>query len=95
MALGKSLAEVDAMPLPEFRQWQAYASVNLIGLQRDDWRIAQLGALYANAHRGKGQPAVKTSEFMWQPAQEEPDPDDAAQQVRANLSTLPAPPVLN
>ena len=83
------------MPLPEFRQWQVYHSMFPIGPKRDDWRIAQLAALYVNAHRGKGAAPAPVSDFMWQPPRDEPDADDEAEQLRIFLGTLPAPKVLN
>ncbi|WP_288016449.1 hypothetical protein [Microcystis phage Mae-JY04] len=83
------------MPLPEFRQWQAYAAVNPIGPKRDDWRIAQLAALLFNINRGKSAQPAKVSEFMWQMPREEADPDGDAEKLMDWLGTLPAPPVMN
>lgn len=83
------------MPLPEFRQWQAYAALHPIGPARDDWRVAQLAALYFNAHRGKDKPPAKISEFMWQPPREDSNDDEDAEALLIFLGGLPAPPVMN
>lgn len=76
-------------------QWRAYAAVHPIGPARDDWRIAQLAAMYFNAHRGKDKPPARVSEFMWQPPRDEADPDDEAEQLLQFLGSLPPPPVIH
>lgn len=83
------------MPLPELRQWQAYAALHPIGPARDDWRIAQLAALLFNVNRGKGAAPARVSEFMWQLPRDDADPDDDAEKLLDFLGNLPAPPVLN
>lgn len=83
------------MPMPEIMQWRAYAAVHPIGPKRDDWRIAQLAALYFNAHRSKDHPPAKVSEFMWQPPGEERDDDADAEALLSFLGTLPPPRMMN
>jgi hypothetical protein len=83
------------MPVPEFRQWQAYAALYPIGPAREDWRIGQLAALYFNAKRGKDQAPARVSDFMWEPPQEHDDVDDETEQLMTFLSSLPSPPNLN
>lgn len=83
------------MPLPELRQWQAYAALHPIGPARDDWRVAQLTALMFNINRGKGAAPARINDFMWTVPGEEVDMDEDADQLLNFLGSLPAPPVMN
>lgn len=83
------------MPVPEFRQWQAYAAINPIGPARDDWRIAQLAALYFNAKRGKGAAPAMVRDFMWQPPRDDGEPEHETELLLSFLGSLPPPPNMN
>lgn len=63
LALGKTLAEIRAMPYPEFQRWQLYDLVEPIGWPNEEYRTAELLAMLYNANRGKGR-AKEVKDFM-------------------------------
>lgn len=63
LALGKSLAEIRAMPYSEFRRWQMYDLVEPIGWPDAEYRTAVVLAMLYNANRGKGR-AKDVKDFM-------------------------------
>lgn len=64
LALGKSLAEVRALPYPEYRSWQLFALVEPWGWQNDEYHFAALLAMLYNANRGKKGKARDVKDFM-------------------------------
>jgi len=63
LALGKSLAEIRAMPYPEFRRWQMYDLIEPIGWPDAEYRTAAILTMLYNANRGKGH-AKDMKDFM-------------------------------
>jgi hypothetical protein len=53
LALGKSLAEVRALPYPEFRRWQLFYMLEPWGFQNDEYRTASILTMLFNINRGK------------------------------------------
>ena len=63
LELGKSLAEIRAMPYPEFRRWQLYDLIEPIGWPDNEYRTAAILTMLYNANRGKGH-AKNVKDFM-------------------------------
>lgn len=63
MALGKTIAEIRALPYPEFRAWQLFYLIEPFGFADNEYRTASLLAMLYNANRGKGK-AKGAKEFM-------------------------------
>ncbi|MCZ2155743.1 MAG: hypothetical protein LC114_17900 [Bryobacterales bacterium] len=64
LALGKSLAEVRALPYPEYRSWQLFYLAEPWGWQNDEYHFAALLAMLYNANRGKKGKARDVKDFM-------------------------------
>lgn len=63
VALGKSLAEIRALPYPEFRRWQIFYTVEPWGWWQDEYQTAALLSMLYNANRGKNK-SKPPAEFM-------------------------------
>ena len=64
LALGKSLAEVRAMPYPEYRSWQVFYLLEPWGWANEEYHFAALLAMLYNANRGKNGKARSVKDFM-------------------------------
>lgn len=63
LALGRSVAEIRALPYPEFRAWQVYYALEPWGWHNEEFHAANLLAMLFNINRGKGKPR-DAKEFM-------------------------------
>jgi hypothetical protein len=67
LALGMTLGQIKALPLPEYRSWRAYYKVEPFGWQNDEYRLAYLMALLYNKSVSKRSDAKSTKDFMRDP----------------------------
>ena len=58
------MAEVRAMPYPEFRSWQIFYMLEPWGWENEEYLSAAQIATQYNINRGKGKPAKQPKEFM-------------------------------
>jgi hypothetical protein len=85
LALGRTVAEIGAMPAAEFADWQAFDAVEPIGDRRLDWVGGILASVLANAHFKRGKPFAP-HEFM--PFVPRPPPDPMAEAHRLHHALL-------
>lgn len=67
------------LSVQEFTAWRAYYQLEPWGAWRDNWHHANLAALLANIHRGKGQP-IQAHAFMFEA------PEDRVEREKRTLS---------
>lgn len=69
----------------EIVDWLAYYSIEPFGERRDDWRMANIMALMANAYSA-GKKRFKPSDFLPEEPRKPPSPDEVAMKVRSILA---------
>ena len=52
------------MTAQQFDEWIAYYQIEPFGILADDAEWAHWKAIYANAHKQKGKPTIKTKKFL-------------------------------
>jgi hypothetical protein len=80
MTVKEAMTKIDDV---EFGYWQAYYRINPFDKQRDDYMMAMLCHMYANAHRQKGKAAFKVEDFM--PKWGTPDKKDHSKALEDKL----------
>lgn len=66
LALGRSVAELEhSLSSSELTEWAAYYKMEPFGAERDNWHMAQLCSLFANAHRKRNSAAISPDQFMY------------------------------
>ena len=66
----------ERMTCSEFAEWAVLYAHDPFGEMRADYRVAQLCALFYNAHRGPQAPPGKLADFMpYRPFEPEPEPE--------------------
>lgn len=63
LALNKTIAEVRALPYPEYHAWELYYLIEPFGWRENEYSTAALLAMLYNVNRGKGK-AKDVGEFM-------------------------------
>ena len=76
MALGKTLAEIEAIPESHYQEYQAFYQEQPFGLWRDDYRTAQIAYMLAVVNSDPKKPPPKFNEFMPFFTKEEQEEDD-------------------
>lgn len=49
----------------EFKGWLAYYELEPFGAERDNWHMARVASILANAYRRPNSPPIKMSEFFY------------------------------
>lgn len=64
MALGKSIREIERFDFMEIMEWTAYARIEPIGDDRDDYRSGIIASTLANINRVKNGKFYTPQDFM-------------------------------
>lgn len=59
------LAAVYQLPAWEVKSWMEYEQAEPFGVWRDNWHMAMLAAIQANAYRDPKKRPYRIDEFMW------------------------------
>jgi hypothetical protein len=68
--LGKSVFEIEHWPASHIQEWKEYFALEPFGPWRDNYHVAMLGTLIANAMRGKDSPIFELDDFMYKTTDE-------------------------
>jgi len=63
LALSKSIAEIRALPYPEYRSWELFYLLEPFGFENNEYLIAAILAMIYNVNRAKGK-AKQPKDFM-------------------------------
>lgn len=88
MTVRELLARMDSH---EIAEWQAYASIWPLPVDRGDINAGIVASVTANCHRGEGTPAFKPADFMpdWTKEKAEADENEAiAHQVHGAFNSI-------
>lgn len=64
MALGKSLEEIRALPMPEYLGWMRFYTLEPWGWHNQEYLFASIIAMLYNVNKGKKQKAKTPADFM-------------------------------